>query len=78
MRFAFGDVRGRHRFTQQRPRSFVSAPQTFAAMELSKDQISRDFQRRSILDFFHSIGKKQSSGLNRAGPASYFSCQALS
>jgi hypothetical protein len=33
-----------------------------AAAEKSKDQLSRDFPGRSILDFFNNIDKTQTSG----------------
>ena len=55
MRFARGDVRGPHRFAQKRPRTFVSALASIAAIETSKHWLSRDFQSRSIFDFFNSI-----------------------
>src|ERR1700722_6551578 len=56
MRFARGDVRGPHRFTQNRPRSFVAAPQNVTAEEKSKNQLSRDFWCCPIFDFCNSIG----------------------
>jgi hypothetical protein len=55
MRFARGDVREPHRFTQNRPRTFVAAPQSVAARETSKNRLSRDFWRRLIFDFCNSI-----------------------
>jgi hypothetical protein len=51
MRLASGDVRGPHRFTQKRPRTIVSALRGFAAVETSKNQLSRNFWSRSIFDF---------------------------
>src|SRR4029453_184620 len=46
---------GPHRFTQKRPRTFVSGLASIAAVETSKDWLSRDFQRRSIFDFCNTI-----------------------
>jgi hypothetical protein len=43
MRFAGGDVREPHRFTQERPRTFVAALWSLAAIETSKIRPSRDF-----------------------------------
>jgi hypothetical protein len=40
-----------HRFTQKRPRSFVSGLASIGAVEMSKHRLSRDFQSRSIFDF---------------------------
>src|ERR1700722_11079026 len=59
MRFARGDVRGPHRFTQNRPRSFVAALQNVTAEEKSKNQLSRDFWCCPIFDFCNSIGTKR-------------------
>src|SRR6266404_8593814 len=58
MRFARGDVRGPHWFTQKRPRTSVSELQGVAASEASKNRLSRDFRRRSISDFCNTIGTK--------------------
>jgi hypothetical protein len=55
MRFARGDVRGPHRFTQKRPRTFVAALQSFAVVRTSKYQLSRDFRRGSNFDFCNTI-----------------------
>jgi len=43
MRFTRGDVRGPHRFIQNRSRASVLALKGDAAAEKSKDQLSRDF-----------------------------------
>jgi len=51
MRFARGDVREPRRLTQKRPRTFVSALWSFAAVEMSRNRLSRDFRGRSIFDF---------------------------
>src|SRR5450759_2949357 len=63
MRFVRQDVKGPHRLTQKRPRSFVSAPKTVAAPAASKTPLSRDFGCRSIFDFFNNIRQKRSFGL---------------
>src|SRR6267142_3140698 len=55
MRFACGDMRGPHRFTQKRPRSFVSALRSIAVAVSAKKQLLRDFRRRSIFDFCNTI-----------------------
>jgi hypothetical protein len=65
MRFARGDVRGPHRLSQNRPRTFVSAPKTVAALEASKNHLLRDFRRRSIFDFCNSIPPE--ADITRAG-----------
>ena len=52
---------GPYRFTQKRPRTFVSAPRTFAAIEIPKNRSSRDFWRRTIFDFCNKIGTKRTS-----------------
>jgi hypothetical protein len=44
-----------HRFSEKRPRTFVSTLKSIAAAEQSKNQHLRDFWRRSIFDFFDSI-----------------------
>jgi hypothetical protein len=59
MRFARRDVGGPHRFSEKRPRSFVSALQSIATMESSKHQRLRDFWRRSIFDFCNTICQQQ-------------------
>src|SRR6185312_1855153 len=46
---------GPHRFTQKRPRSSVWALRSIAAMEPAKNELLRDFQRRSIFDFCNTI-----------------------
>jgi hypothetical protein len=50
---------GPHRFTQKRPRSFVWALRSIAAVEPAKNQLLRDFRRRSIFDFCNAIGTKR-------------------
>jgi hypothetical protein len=55
---ARGAVRGPHRFTQKRPRTFVPALQRVAAVETSKNQLSRDFWCRSIFDFLQQYRSK--------------------
>jgi hypothetical protein len=59
MRFARGDMRGPHRFTQTRPRSFVAALRSIAVAESAKDQLLRDFRRGSNFDFCNTIGTKR-------------------
>jgi hypothetical protein len=49
MRFTLGDVKGPYRFIQNRARTSVAALKSNAAAEKSKDQLSRDFPGRSIL-----------------------------
>ena len=46
---------GPHRFAQKRPRSFISALRSIAVAESAKDQLLRDFRRRSIFDFCNTI-----------------------
>jgi hypothetical protein len=48
MCFASGDVRDH--FTQKRTRTIVSALRGFAAVETSKNQLSRNFWPRSVFD----------------------------
>lgn len=55
MRFARGDVRGPHRFTQKRPRTFIAALQGFAVARTSKYQLSQDFRRGSNFNFCNTI-----------------------
>ena len=59
MRFAHADLRGHIVFTQERPPTFVSALKGAAALETTKNGLSRDFRCRSIFDFFNSIGTKR-------------------
>jgi hypothetical protein len=47
---------GPYRFIQNRSRTSVVALKSDAAAEKSKDQLSRDFPGRSILDFCKNIG----------------------
>jgi SAM-dependent methyltransferase len=51
---------GPHRFTQKQPPTFASALLSVATVETPKNQLSRDFGRSSIFDFFNSIRQKQS------------------
>jgi hypothetical protein len=46
---------GPHRFRQKRPPTFVSALESFAAVETPENRLSRDFRSRSIFDFCNSI-----------------------
>src|SRR3984893_8331431 len=46
------------RFTQKRPRTFVSALASIAAAETSKHRLSRDFQSRSIFDFLQKYRRE--------------------
>ena len=55
MRFVCGDVRDLIVSYKKRPRPFVSALQSVAAVEASKNQLLRDFRYRSILDFCNNI-----------------------
>ena len=50
---------GPHRFTKNRPRTCVATLKSVAAVEKSKNQLSRDFRCRSIFDFCNSIRHKQ-------------------
>jgi hypothetical protein len=68
MSFARSDV-GIPRFSEKRPRTFVLALWGIPAAELSKNQHLRDFWRRSIFDFFSSIGQKRRLGDVRATSA---------
>jgi hypothetical protein len=56
MRFVCGDVRDLIVSYKKRPRPFVSALQSIAVVEASKNQLLRDFRRRSIFDFCNTIG----------------------
>jgi hypothetical protein len=66
MRFVRGDVRDH---TQKRPRIFVSALQSLAAVETSKNRLSRDFRSRSISAFATVSGAKQTCREVLAMPA---------
>jgi hypothetical protein len=59
MRFTPGDVREPYRFIQNRSRTSAVALKSDAAAEKSKNQLSRDFQGRSIFDFCNNIGTKR-------------------
>jgi hypothetical protein len=61
MCFVRSDVKGPRRFPEKRPGTFVLALPSIPASELSNDQQLRDFQRRSIFDFFNSLGAKRPS-----------------
>src|SRR5258706_14898021 len=50
---------GPRRFSEKRPRTFVSALLSVAAAAWSKNQHLRDFWLRSIFDFFDSIVKSR-------------------
>src|SRR4029434_4472912 len=56
---------GPHRFTQKRPRTFVSGLASIAAVETSKHRLSRDFQRRSIFDFCNNICQQETHALQQ-------------
>jgi hypothetical protein len=58
---------GPHHFRQKRPRTRVSALWTVAATEIYKNRLSRDFGRRSIFDFYNSIGTKPTFTLSFSG-----------
>ena len=51
MRFTSGDVRGHIGSHKKRPRSFAWVLRSIAVMEPAKNQLLRDFRRRSIFDF---------------------------
>src|SRR5271163_4911931 len=57
MHFMRSDVRDHVASRKKRPRTFVSMLRHIPAAELSKNQHLRDFWRRSIFDFFNSIGQ---------------------
>lgn len=50
---------GPHRFSEKRPRSFVSSLGKIAAAETSKNPHLREFWGRSIFDFFNNIDPKR-------------------
>src|SRR5260370_25926132 len=52
---------GPYRFMQNRSRTSVVALKSDAAVEKSKDQLSRDFPRRSIFDFCNNICQNPTS-----------------
>ena len=58
---------GPHRFTQKRPRSFVSVLRSIAVAESAENQLLREFRRRSIFDFCNTICQKQTHALQQAG-----------
>jgi hypothetical protein len=73
MRFARGDVRDHIVFTQKQPPTFISPLRRVAAVEATKNQLSRDFRCSSIFDFFNSIPRKQTwIGPIRAGKLGEF------
>src|SRR5450759_4119859 len=49
---------GPYCFAQKRPRTFASALQRVAAVEASKNPLSRDFRYRSIFDFCNNTRSK--------------------
>jgi hypothetical protein len=51
---------GPYRFSEKRPRSFVSALEKIAAAETSNNLHLRDFWGRSIFDFFNNIRQQRS------------------
>jgi hypothetical protein len=59
MHFVYGDVRILINFPRRRPRTFRSAMQSVAAVELSRNLLSRDFWRRSNFDFCNNIYQKR-------------------
>jgi hypothetical protein len=66
MRSKRGDVRDPHRFTQKRPRTFVSALAGVEAAEPAKPRLLRDFRRCSIFDFCNSICRKRTHAPQQA------------
>jgi len=66
--FRTGRREGPHRFTQKRPRTLASALRSVAAVETSKNQLSRDFRRCSIFDFCNSIGAKRTLAKTSTSP----------
>ena len=48
-------LEGPHPFTQKRPRTSVSALQSFGAVETPKNRPSQHFRSRSIFDFCNNI-----------------------
>jgi hypothetical protein len=56
MRFARGDMRDHIALHKNDHGPFVSALESFAAVESIKNRPSRDFRSRSIFDFCNSIG----------------------
>jgi hypothetical protein len=57
IRLGRSDVRD-HRFSEKRPRTFVSALLSIATAEWPKNQHLRDFWLRSIFNSFDSIGQR--------------------
>src|SRR5271163_2691861 len=53
---------GPHCFPRKRPRTLASAMPSVAAVELSRNLLSRDSWRRSIFDFCNNIGTYPTSG----------------
>jgi hypothetical protein len=70
MRFVRGDVKGPHRFGQNRPRTFVTALQPVAAARKSKNQLSRNFRRRSKIISERNGGA--SRGVNHCNPCTSY------
>jgi len=65
MRLASGDARDHILSHKKRPRTIVSALRGFAAVETSKNLLSRNFWSRSIFDFCNSIRQKATLPLTR-------------
>jgi len=55
MPFARGDMRDHIVSHKKRPRSFVLALRSIAVVVPAKNQLLRDFRRRSIFDFCNTI-----------------------
>jgi len=53
--FRIGRCEGPHCFPRNQPRTLASAMHSVAAVELSRNLLSRDFWRRSIFDFCNNI-----------------------
>jgi hypothetical protein len=60
-RVACGDMRDHIVSHKKRPRSFISALRSIAVAESAKNQLLRDFRRRSIFDFCNNICQKETS-----------------
>jgi len=56
MRLARGDMRDHIVSRKNDHGAFVSALQCFPAVELSENQLTRDFRSSSIFDFCNKIG----------------------
>src|SRR4051794_16792205 len=58
MRFAFGDARD-HVIWQKTTTDLRIGLRGLAALEVSRNRLSRDFPGRPIFDFFNTIGQKR-------------------